>query len=540
MTANVLAFPSRGLGPQPWTNDELAELYRVVEILGRAGLAVETDMGMSDEGDPWFVFCRCDSGDVIAHFARIGGQFVAASIAVDETYRGANFRQIVERMVESQPLILPPPGSGTRLLMHPVVILTAFVATALAHSEKMVSSDWLRSVEAGWDHSPSQDTSGAIKHAGKVAWFDNLQTLFKTSFGDGKLSHDGGAKEGQALTLVSLIAIAMTALQPIVEKISAISAALADDLAGSAHASPVSEAAKAAQLAQDVQLADVGTAHVDKTAAGGLSTDDNPQQHHSASDWSGDTQKTAVDLTQHSAAVAIAKPFTADDAAHPVAIWAANEAQADSSAAFVILQQKLAAASAPSLETAPSSHGDSGAAPLAITLDDVTPQAMIILGIQKTAAGAGNGDAHLGVAPNQGGNGDGNGTAAMVQQPQQAPNLHIDVANANGADVINAIANFVNSGDHMVSQSFVASANLEQQLAPYFGSSANLKVILFDGGNLATPIFAFAHGVVFVEDALVAPNTNFNNPGGDLVLDGTGGGAVALVGVAVIEQHAHA
>ncbi len=116
----------------------------MVDILGRAGLSVDTDMGMSDEGDPWFVFCRADCGDVIAHFARIDGQFVAASVAVDETYRGANFRQIVERMVKSQPLVLPPAGRGTRLLMHPSVVLTAFVATALAHSERRMPTPCMR------------------------------------------------------------------------------------------------------------------------------------------------------------------------------------------------------------------------------------------------------------------------------------------------------------------------------------------------------------------------------------------------------------
>ena len=125
MSANLFTFPSRARGPQPWTNDELAELYRVVDLLGRAGLSVATDMGMSDEGDPWFVFCRVDNEEVIAHFARIDGIFVAASIAVDETFRGANFRAIVDRLVSSQPLVVPPPKPGSRLLLHPAVLLTA-------------------------------------------------------------------------------------------------------------------------------------------------------------------------------------------------------------------------------------------------------------------------------------------------------------------------------------------------------------------------------------------------------------------------------
>ena len=41
-----------------WTQQELAEFYRVEASLVRANIEIETDRGRSDEGDPWFVFCN--------------------------------------------------------------------------------------------------------------------------------------------------------------------------------------------------------------------------------------------------------------------------------------------------------------------------------------------------------------------------------------------------------------------------------------------------------------------------------------------------
>ena len=60
-----------------WTNQELAEFYRVSDIMAQAGLEVDSESGLSDEGDPWFVYVRSDTGDVIAHFAIIDGTFIA-------------------------------------------------------------------------------------------------------------------------------------------------------------------------------------------------------------------------------------------------------------------------------------------------------------------------------------------------------------------------------------------------------------------------------------------------------------------------------
>ena len=84
---------------------ELAEFYRVEEALVRTGLGIETDRGISDEGDPWFIFCHGDSGDIVVHFARFDGCYVVASPAFDQCMYGENFRTLID-LIDSHPVIL--------------------------------------------------------------------------------------------------------------------------------------------------------------------------------------------------------------------------------------------------------------------------------------------------------------------------------------------------------------------------------------------------------------------------------------------------
>ncbi|SDG60286.1 hypothetical protein [Thalassobaculum litoreum] len=113
-----------------WRNQEIAEFYRIADIMAQAGLAVEAESGASDEGDPWFIFVRAETGDVIAHFARIDGMFVAASALTQEVFRGFDVRHVIDQMLKRHPLMVPRRPNGARLLLHPSVVLTAFVAAA--------------------------------------------------------------------------------------------------------------------------------------------------------------------------------------------------------------------------------------------------------------------------------------------------------------------------------------------------------------------------------------------------------------------------
>ena len=63
----VTLFKPRSIANLPvknkyWDNQDLADFYRAIEILKQAGLDLESDAGLTDEGDPWFVFMRPEMG----------------------------------------------------------------------------------------------------------------------------------------------------------------------------------------------------------------------------------------------------------------------------------------------------------------------------------------------------------------------------------------------------------------------------------------------------------------------------------------------
>jgi len=64
---------------QWWPKHALSHFHRVGNALRSAGLPVEADSGVTDEGEPWFGFFDAESGQVVAHFARISGRYVACA-----------------------------------------------------------------------------------------------------------------------------------------------------------------------------------------------------------------------------------------------------------------------------------------------------------------------------------------------------------------------------------------------------------------------------------------------------------------------------
>lgn len=129
MSAKIYSFLQKQK-PTHWTQAELAEFYRTAELLRRSGLDVVIEAGITDEDEPWIVFIRDDTQDVIAHFARIEGEFVAASVAMDGVVRGSQLRPVLDRILYTQPLILPPVSEQGHFLTHPAAVLAAFIATA--------------------------------------------------------------------------------------------------------------------------------------------------------------------------------------------------------------------------------------------------------------------------------------------------------------------------------------------------------------------------------------------------------------------------
>lgn len=144
--------------PTSWSQQELAEFYRVEAALLRAGIGIASEHGLSDEGEPWFVFCRPD-GDEIMHFARIDGSYLIASEVLDRPVRGPDFRAMIDQIARLHPELLPIPAAatGTKLVVHPAALLAALVAAAAL---SLSSEDAHASgIEAGPEGVPSHQAS---------------------------------------------------------------------------------------------------------------------------------------------------------------------------------------------------------------------------------------------------------------------------------------------------------------------------------------------------------------------------------------------
>ena len=119
-----------------WSQRELAEFYRVEDALTKSGVGISTDRGLTDEGEPWFVFFRQDDEEVIVHFARIGGEYVVASNFTEAVFRGRNFQTLVRELLDSHPYVLQHSSRST-VFLHPAALLAALVVTAYVKSSEL-------------------------------------------------------------------------------------------------------------------------------------------------------------------------------------------------------------------------------------------------------------------------------------------------------------------------------------------------------------------------------------------------------------------
>ena len=147
-----------------WRQRELEEFYRVEDALTKTGVGISTDRGLTDEGEPWFVFFRQDNEEVIVHFARIGGEYVVASNFTEAVFRGRNFQTLVRELLDSHPYVLPRQHSSrSTVFLHPATLLAALVVTGYVNSSELnASAD---------DGSPQEKSFG---------WFLNRHDLAAT------------------------------------------------------------------------------------------------------------------------------------------------------------------------------------------------------------------------------------------------------------------------------------------------------------------------------------------------------------------------
>ena len=133
MSAKIFSFLRPNAAPRDWSAVELGEFYRVESVLIQTGLQAVSARGLTDEGEPWFVFCRAEDDEVIIHFARIDGRYVISAPAYCGNAEGADFRALVRGIIERHPALRPRPN-GDNLFLHPTALLVVLVTSALLKS----------------------------------------------------------------------------------------------------------------------------------------------------------------------------------------------------------------------------------------------------------------------------------------------------------------------------------------------------------------------------------------------------------------------
>jgi len=132
LAADILKLSIKADLSRDWTQIELASFYRVEAALIRSGLSVETDRGISDEGDPWFIFCRTGTEDIIAHFARYDGNYIIASPGTDKVARGRDFAALIKPLIDNYvPLVKLAEDERRVIILHPSALLFTLIVTWL-------------------------------------------------------------------------------------------------------------------------------------------------------------------------------------------------------------------------------------------------------------------------------------------------------------------------------------------------------------------------------------------------------------------------
>ncbi|MEQ1888167.1 MAG: hypothetical protein ABL951_03170 [Alphaproteobacteria bacterium] len=554
-----------------WTNEELAELFRVVDILGRAGVPIDTDMGQTDEGEPWFAFCRADTGDVIVHFSRIDGQFVAVSAATDAVVRGNNFRRVAEALVNRQPLILPAPSSGQKLFLHPSVILTALVATTLAQMKSWEGQE-ITAYDDASGGAPAMVSEASFTETLKTAFLDALNIVLRGFTGPTDVKHASGETSQSAglglglgnLSLASVVAFAISVIQASPLQDASVTADSSSDASDTADGVLKMLAAPAVSpgAADNNARPESGGAERISENADSATVKSAPQQREIAPVAA--VEKTAAAADKSDPAASIDASFTNTFEKEISGRLIPVDARAD--VAHQKLEPAAAAADitkAPQLPQAAVSEQKDAAALVMVqlaantehhqfTFTEITKEAIeIFFGLGALRSGDRGSVSVLGDFGGTIVTGSslalaGGGEKSVVLTPGMAlmdgaisfsfaasggPSLNAsDIVFAGGDPVamarLNLITDFVNAADSKMT----TSGNFQDILKPYWSGDKALTVVIFDSQNLPLNIFSFTSDVLFVEESQLAGATlDFSDS--HLKVDLANGGDVMLLGV---------
>lgn len=130
-----------------WSNQDLASIYRVKRLLNAAGVPNHVERSLSDEGDPWCVFCT-EAGEVFIHLCRINGLYVLDSPNLSEPIRGVDFNDLIARFSEDAMRDTEKAAKarcrliklerGGKVFLHPAALLAALIWSIYLNSGDIV------------------------------------------------------------------------------------------------------------------------------------------------------------------------------------------------------------------------------------------------------------------------------------------------------------------------------------------------------------------------------------------------------------------
>ena len=173
-----------------WSNQELADLFRIKRFLTSAGVMCDIHRGLTDEGDPWCVFCD-EGGNIFIHFCRIDGLYLLDSPSIEKPLRGADFNALLSDFTnrdvsktqansvhESERHVLHFHRGG-KVRLHPSALLSALIWTLFLASEELVLATVAKEPDPSQDDTAGTDdsirTDADIDHANPIVASPNVE-----------------------------------------------------------------------------------------------------------------------------------------------------------------------------------------------------------------------------------------------------------------------------------------------------------------------------------------------------------------------------
>jgi hypothetical protein len=83
-----------------WSKGEFGDLQRAAHLVRKLGISIETDYGVTDEGEPWFAICDATSDEVLVHFCRAHERYIACAPFLESSLVGHTFADLIERFLD--------------------------------------------------------------------------------------------------------------------------------------------------------------------------------------------------------------------------------------------------------------------------------------------------------------------------------------------------------------------------------------------------------------------------------------------------------